>query len=91
MKRKRKQPLYSGGNGESLETAIIISTGNATDGVFAEYDYIIRKHGLLTTGWKLISQGIMESAGGHYDILNIKLGSGEKRSYWFDITKFFGK
>ena len=27
-KRKRRQPLYSGGNGESRETAIVIGTAS---------------------------------------------------------------
>jgi hypothetical protein len=90
-KRKRKQALYSGGNGESLETAIIIGAKSTSTGVPAEYDYIIGKHGPANVRWKLISQRLRESAGRDYDILNIELDNGEKRSYYFDITEFFCK
>jgi hypothetical protein len=90
-KRKRKQALYSGGNGASLETAIIIGAKSTAAGISAEYDYIIGKHGPANVGWKLISQRLRESAGSHYDIMNIELNNGEKRSYYFDITRFFCK
>ena len=91
MKQKRKQALFSGGNGESLETAIIISAKSTSTGVPAEYDYIIGKHGPANVGWKLISQRLRECAGRDYDILNIELNNGEKRWYHFDITRFFCK
>jgi hypothetical protein len=90
-KRTGKQALYSGGNGQSLETAIIIGAKSNTIGTPAECDYIIGKHGPVNVGWKLISQRLRESAGRDYDILNIELTNREKRSYHFDITRFFCK
>jgi hypothetical protein len=33
----------------------------------------------------------VEKDGRHYDVLTVELKSGEVRSYYFDITKFYGK
>lgn len=73
-KRKIYNDLYSGGNGETQETAIVIGAATNANGVPAEYAYVIEKHGLPHVGWKLISQIVMESAGRHYDALRIALG-----------------
>ena len=88
-KPNTKNDLFSGGNGASPETAIIIGAATNAIGVPAEYAYVMEKHGLPHVGWKLISQSVMEAAGRHYDAMCIALGNGQKRTYYFDISRFY--
>lgn len=91
FKTKKHRSIYGGGNGESFDTAVIIHTSDTMIGVPAEYQYIIAKHGQKDIGWTLESQGVMEKNGRNYDRIIIKLNNGESKSYYFDITQFFGK
>ena len=91
FKPKRQRSLYSGGNGESIDTAIIVDASNTMIGVPAEYQYIIDKHGQKDINWSLESQSVMEKDGRNYDRINIKLNNGNSKCYYFDITQFYGK
>jgi hypothetical protein len=89
--RKRGQGMYSGGDGGSIETAVVINTASSLVGVPAEYQYVSDRHGQEDIEWSLESQTVMEQNGKYYDVLKISLRSGESKSYYFDITQFFGK
>ena len=90
-KNKSTKSLYSGGNGSSIETAIIINEADWILGIRAEYDYIIEKYGEVNKGWKLQKQGTLNQSGRTFDILNIELPNSESKSIYFDITNFHGK
>ncbi len=78
---------YSGGDGLTKATAIIISGAkNERDGVESEYSWV-RQH---LPGAAINSTAIIRDA--HvYDAFDVTTASGEKRSIYFDITSFFGK
>jgi len=91
FKTNNNGSLYRGGDGASIETAIVIDTTNSMIGVPAEYKYIIGKYGQKDVGWILESQAVMENNGRNYDRINIKLNNGELKKYYFDITLFYDK
>jgi hypothetical protein len=76
----------SGGNGSSLEKAIIISDCDDTDGVNQEY--IIAKK--MFSNFKFKSQTLIEQNGRYYDKLELEMENKITELY-FDITDFFGK
>ncbi len=84
--------LYSGGNGETQDEAVVINTANHFAGVSAEYEYISRQCGQRGVDWTLVSQTlIQEDDGRRYDRLIVRLKDGETRTFYFDITPFFGR
>ena len=86
----KKQPrLFSGGNGDSFETAIVVNADNSLVGIEAEYSYIADQCGEPHRDWNLESQGLREHGGKPYDVLTIALSSGETRTFYFDIANFF--
>ena len=80
-------------NGSSYEDAIIINgTNESRYGIKAEYFYIAIKHGKRGKDWQLVSQGLGGDNKANYDIITIKdLKTGEEKTYYFNITKFFGR
>jgi hypothetical protein len=83
---------YSNNSGETMEDAIVITdVANHDAGVKAEYDYIIQKHGQARVGWTMRGQALMHHNGRAYDRLEIVLQDGSPRTYFFDITGFFGQ
>jgi len=89
---RKKKSLYSGGDGSSMEKAVIINAKSTMDGVPAEYDYISQKHGVRDEDWILVSQSLKKNSDGKaFDVINIELTEGTSFSYFFDISEFFGK
>lgn len=89
---RRRSPLYSGGSGETIEDAVIINATNTSSGVAAEYRYVSRRCGRPDADWTLVSQALQELEDGrHYDILTVRLKSGEVKEFYFDISPFFGR
>jgi hypothetical protein len=82
---------YSGGNGSTIENAIIINAQSSFIGIAAEYAYISKKHGERRSSWELELQSLIEKDGKHFDALHIKLKNGQNLTYYFDISMFFGK
>lgn len=91
LKLRKKQDLYGGGSGESIETAVIINTSSSMIGIPAEYRFISRKYGQKDVDWTLETQMVMRSGNRQYDVVVIKLKDGQEKSFFFDITKFYGK
>ncbi len=86
------EPLsVSGGNGVSQEDAVIINVRSNIVGVHAEYDYIAKIHGKQHVDWKREFQMALTKDGRNYDVLTILTKDGQRSSYWFDITAFYGK
>lgn len=83
---------YSNHSGESMEEAIVIShVANHSDGVQAEYAYIVQKHGQARVGWMMCGQALLHDKGKAYDRLEIVLNDGSPKVYFFDISAFFGQ
>jgi hypothetical protein len=87
----RDQPgdyRYSGGQGDRLETAIVIE-GALTEptGVKAEYVYVARH----LPGWAVCGQALVNPGSRVYDQLDLADATGKRRSIFFDITSWFGK
>src|SRR5262249_52800045 len=84
------QPSYGGGDGLSVETAIVVNATSSGPGVRAEYEYVTKKHGQKGEGWKLASQDLIAKDGRHFDVLKITLKGGQSVEYYFDISQFYG-
>jgi len=78
---------FEGGDGSSIEKAVIIKGADTLSGISAEYEYV-RKH---FPGSKVLGQRLMNKEPKVYDVIEITDAKGEKRSVYFDITEFYGK
>lgn len=78
---------YAGGDGSSLQNAVIVKGATEATGIRAEHAWLARKFG----GYKMERQALTSQGKRHYDVLEIITIDGEKRSVYFDITDFFGK
>jgi hypothetical protein len=78
---------YAGGDGSSLEKAVIVKAATEKTGVDAEYDYIAKHY----PGYKRGPQSLQNIKGRAYDVIEFTTAKGEKKTIYFDITAFFGK
>ena len=78
---------YSGGDGSSIEKAVVIKAPTEAIGVHAEYEYLAQHF----PGYQRGDQGLLNQKGRAYDALEFKTAKGEKKKVYFDITAFFGK
>lgn len=83
--------IYSGGDGYSMDRAIIINANTTARGITAEYDFITSKCGQKDLDWTFESQMAMRSNGRNYDYIKVKLKNEDEKSFYFDITQFYGK
>jgi len=90
---EKGQIRFDGGDGLSIENAIIINGAeNEKEGIIAELIYIGKKHGEKNADWKPIMQGFLNKNGKSYDEIKIEdIKNNNNISYYFDITAFFGK
>jgi hypothetical protein len=84
---------YEGGDGKTVENAIIIKNAeNERNGVAAEYAYIAKINGEKFKDWKPVGQSTITNDNKKIDIINIQIiQKNETVSYYFDITEFYGK
>jgi hypothetical protein len=79
---------YAGGDGSSIEKAIIIRAKNSHAGVRAEYDWLMQKF----PGFKRVLQSLLTPGDGKaYDEIVIDTADGRRLEIYFDISAFFGK
>ena len=80
---------FSGGDGLTKETAVVVGTASRPGGIPLEYSWL-REH---YPSFKLLSQRLAgpldREQGQSYDILNIQTADGRTFDIWFDITSFF--
>jgi hypothetical protein len=92
---KKAQITFSGGTGDSYETAIIIK-GNQYNrkpetAVEAEYEYISGLYGKKGKEWIVEEQSIVQENTKVFDMVRVKiLLNGKMHFFYFDIT-FFSK
>ena len=80
--------LFMGGDGSSIERAVVIKKAkNEMEGIAAEGKWIKKMH----RGWRKISQALLNKNGKQYDRIKYKTRDGKKVVIFFDITDFFGK
>ncbi len=78
---------YTGGDGSSLEHAIVITGAKGeSDGVKAEYGWLRQHH----PTYRLLRQAVRSAGERIYDQMDITTPEGEK-TVFFEITSFYGK
>lgn len=84
---------YEGGDGKTVENAIVIKNAeNERNGIAAEYAYIAKINGEKFKDWKPVGQSTITKDNKKIDSINIQLiQKNETVSYYFDITEFYGK
>jgi hypothetical protein len=92
---KKSKITFSGGSGDSYETAIIIKgtqyNKKTEDAVAAEYDYISGMYGKKDKDWIVEEQSMVQEKGKVYDMVRSKiLSNGKMHFFYFDIS-FFSK
>ena len=85
--------IYEGGDGTTIENAIVIkNAGNERNGVASEYAYISKKYGQRFRDWRPAEQSVTTDKGKKYDIIHIEtIPYNLKLIFYFDITDFYGK
>jgi hypothetical protein len=78
---------FSGGDGSSIEKAVIITAPNNYVGIRAEYDWIKRSR----PDWKLDVQSVLKGGGKVYDKMYFITPDGQRTNLFFDVTDFYGK
>jgi hypothetical protein len=78
---------FSGGDGSSIETAVIIKAPNNYLGIRAELDWIKRN----CPGWKLDKQSVLKGGGKVYDKMYFLKPDSQRTNLFFDVTDFYGK
>lgn len=78
---------YAGGDGSSIEKAVLIkgARGDA-DGVQTEYDWLAK----YMPGWQPQAQALLMKNGRAYDALLVQK-SDQTTTVYFDITEYLGK
>jgi hypothetical protein len=78
---------FSGGDGSSIEEAVIITAPNNYLGIRAEYDWIKKN----CPGWQLELQSVLKGGGKVYDKMYFRTPNGRRTNLFFDVTDFYGK
>jgi hypothetical protein len=78
---------YAGGDGSSLDEAVIILGANILSGPRAEHDYIQQRY----PGYEFHGQSLKEHDGRKYDIVEFTTAEGEKKLMHFDISAHLSK
>lgn len=80
--------VFEGGNGSSIEQAVIIKHAkNEEEGVGAEAKWIKKVH----PGWRKGDQALLGEKEKSFDRIEYTMPDGKKKTIFFDITEFFGK
>jgi len=91
MSKSKAMITHNGNSGVSKDTAIkFIGVTNEMEGVNEEYKYLESKFGKKGVDWKLDDQALMKDGNTSFDLIQVTLSGGEKKSVYFDITNFLG-
>lgn len=78
---------YEGGDGSTIEKAVIIRAGDSQAGIGAEYAWLAQRY----PGYKRITQVLRKAEGKTYDVHQIESPEGRRSLVFFDITAFYGR
>jgi hypothetical protein len=86
-----KYPIisYVGGPGDSKDTAVLLSASDPTLMISAEYWYLAYHFGRKHEQWSTVRQALLPrdlNEGKMYDMIDIALPDGGRRSVYFDIS-----
>ncbi len=82
-----RSSTWSGGDGSSLEEAISFPLARSSaDGVPMEWRWISERY----PEFRKTAHAIVEEDSRLYDVLEISTPGGETRTFWFDVTTWFG-
>ena len=82
----------NGKDGTSVAHAIVVTASDELSGITAEHEYIVSKSCGNGGSWKWTSQATLSSNHREYDQIDVICSDGSsKRSFFFDITSFFGQ
>jgi hypothetical protein len=88
----KSQISFSGGPGDTLETAVVISGAlNSLDGINAETKYLEKKFGRENRDWQFVRKSTLQNGDEYFDKIEIELKDLRKKTIFFNITAFFGK
>jgi hypothetical protein len=94
---KKGAIVFSGGAGDSYETAIVLKSVNRSvkkqeDAVAGEYDYISSLYGKKDKEWAVAEQSMVKEDKRVYDMIRVKIIQNDKlHFFYFDITEFSKK
>lgn len=77
----------AGGDGSSIEKAVIIKAPDNFIGVRIEYAWIKKN----CPGWQLEKQSAFKAGNKIYDKMEFRTPDGRQKTIYFDITDFYGK
>jgi hypothetical protein len=85
---KKNRVVFSGGAGDSYETAVIINgTSKSRDAVMAEYDYISQLFGEKDNAWKVEEQSMIKEGNKTFDMIRVRIIVNDKMHFlYFDIS-----
>ena len=87
MRAKGKKIRFEGGDGLSLDTAVVIlGARDGLSGIGAEKQWLRSNH----PDWKIEMQALLDKGGRYYDRFNCRAPDGTAAEIFFDITDFFG-
>ncbi len=78
--------MYTGGDGLSMKTAIVVNAESDAVGTHAVYAWLRQNCKCQVKG-----QSLVTDSGHAYDVMEVARSDGSTASYYFDITKYFGK
>jgi hypothetical protein len=77
----------AGGDGSSIDKAVIIKAPDNFIGVRVEFTWITKN----CPTWKLENQSTFKAGNKIYDKMNFRTPDGRLKTIYFDITDFYGK
>ena len=84
--------VVTGGPGDSPQTAIVIKkTPRGLSAGAAEHMLLQKWFGERGTAWTLTRQELLQSESKTYDVYEVVLKDGSKRSLYFDITDWLAR
>jgi hypothetical protein len=95
-KTKKNLISYSGGSGDSYETAIVINASkgflSSRDLASAEYDYINGIYGKKDNDWSVAEQSRVSEDGKNYDMIRARINKNDKLHFFiFDVDALTSK
>jgi hypothetical protein len=87
VKPATQDASISGGDGSSIENAVVIKAPNNFIGVRAEYTWIRKNY----PNWQLDQQSVLKGGGKVYDKMYFRTPDGRRTILFIDITDFYGK
>jgi hypothetical protein len=75
------------GEGEAIETAVLVPAETEAEGVSWENEWIWRRFGRF----RKKGVGLATLAGRRYDVVTIELPDHSEATVFFDVTRFLGK